>query len=154
MTSTIASIDVAAERKAVLTELVSWMDTPFHHGARVKGAGVDCAQLAIAAYLAAGLIPEIEVGYYAPDWFLHSGRECILELLQTFMVPTASIQSADIVAFRYGRAAVGHLAIVTIWPTVIHAYRGRHVAFDRGDLEGSMGGRFAGGWTLKRWADA
>jgi cell wall-associated NlpC family hydrolase len=32
-------------RAAVVREAESWIGTPFHHAARVKGAGIDCLML-------------------------------------------------------------------------------------------------------------
>ena len=32
-------------RAAVVKEAESWIGTPFHHAARVKGAGIDCLML-------------------------------------------------------------------------------------------------------------
>ena len=34
-----------ALREAVVTEAKTWIGTPFHHAARIKGAGVDCLML-------------------------------------------------------------------------------------------------------------
>jgi hypothetical protein len=51
------------ERQAVIAEARSWIGTPFHDRARVKGAGVDCLQLLIASYHAAGLLPDLRPDY-------------------------------------------------------------------------------------------
>lgn len=148
------SVDVAAERRAVLAEARTWLETPFHHGSRLKGVGVDCAQLLIAVYHAAGVTPLIDPGYYAQDWFRHERRERIVEILERFMIPVSTPQAGDVVLFRYGRA-LSHAAIVTEeWPAVIHTYRGLRVSYDRADQSGSMGQRFGGGWSPMRWTAA
>ena len=36
-----------ASRAAVVAEAIAWLGTPYHHRARIKGVGVDCAQLAL-----------------------------------------------------------------------------------------------------------
>lgn len=148
-------IDVAAERDRVVAEAVSWLDTPFHHGARVKGAGVDCAQLLIAVFHAAGITPIVDPGFYPADWFLHERRERIVEIIEQFMakVPDPTPLPGDVALFRYGRA-LSHAAIVTEWPVLIHTYRGRSVSYDRADGEGSMAGRFSGCWRPTRWGIA
>lgn len=46
-------------RADVLAEARTWIDTPFHHQARVKGHGVDCAQLVVAVGVALGLMPPL-----------------------------------------------------------------------------------------------
>ena len=46
------------ERAAVVAEAKAWLGTPYHHRAKLKGVGVDCAQLPIAIYAAVGLNPE------------------------------------------------------------------------------------------------
>lgn len=141
---------IARERAAVVAEAQTWLETPFHHASRMKGVGVDCAQLLIAVYHAVGVTPIVDPGYYPHDWFRHENRERIVEILEQFMVPVETPHAGDVALFRYGRA-LSHAAIVTEWPTLIHTYRGRRVSFDRADRAGSMGTRFGGGWTPRRW---
>src|SRR4051794_18561064 len=58
-------------RACVVREAESWIGTPFHHAARVKGAGVDCLMLLAEIYEHAGIAPHIEPSFYVPDWHLH-----------------------------------------------------------------------------------
>lgn len=51
-------MDITAQRQAVVAEAKTWIGTGFHHEARIKGAGVDCAQLLIAVFSACGFVPE------------------------------------------------------------------------------------------------
>ncbi|MDO6044547.1 hypothetical protein Q4P48_08410 [Neisseria gonorrhoeae] len=44
-------------RARIVEEARSWLGTPYHHHAMVKGAGVDCAMLLVAVYGAVGLLP-------------------------------------------------------------------------------------------------
>ena len=55
------------QRTALVDAARSWLNTPYHHKARVKGAGVDCAQLLIGVYTDAGLIEAFDTGDYPPD---------------------------------------------------------------------------------------
>jgi len=57
-------------RQAVIAEAVTWIGTPFHHAARVKGAGVDCLMLLAEVYERAGAAPHIEPPFYVPDWHM------------------------------------------------------------------------------------
>jgi cell wall-associated NlpC family hydrolase len=109
-------------RAAVITEAATWLGTPFHHEARVKGAGVDCLQLLIAVAQEVGLIGEIEVPHYSPDFFLHKDAETYLEgmLGHTTEIPGPPLPG-DVALFKFGRV-FSHGAIVVEWPRVIHAY--------------------------------
>jgi len=53
------------ERQLVIKEALTWLSTPFHHEAMIKGAGVDCGMFLAAVYRVAGLIPEFTVAHYA-----------------------------------------------------------------------------------------
>ncbi len=112
-------------RDRVVREARGWIGTPYHHGARVKGAGVDCAQILIAVYAAAGVIEPFDPGYYPPDWMLHRGEERYAQFIARFADEfdwrATPILPADVVVWRYGRT-FSHGAIVTAWPRVVHAY--------------------------------
>jgi hypothetical protein len=83
------------------------MGTPYHHHARIKGVGVDCAQLLCGVYEAAGLVPHIETGHYPHDWHLHRGEELFAGWL-------------DRVGARAGRRAVaGRRGAVPVRPRVL-----------------------------------
>src|SRR5580658_3533782 len=47
------------QREAVVSEVDTWVGTPYRGWSCVKGAGVDCGQLLYAVYRNCGLIPEI-----------------------------------------------------------------------------------------------
>src|SRR6266496_3157295 len=66
-------------RELVVKEAESWIGTPFHHAARVKGAGVDCLMLLAEVYERAGVVAPIEPPFYVPDWHLHRDAERYLE---------------------------------------------------------------------------
>ena len=68
----------AALRQAVVAEALSWLGTPYAHRQQLKSVGVDCAQLPLAVYAAAGVIGEADVGAYAAQWHLHRGEELYL----------------------------------------------------------------------------
>ena len=68
-----------AQRKAVIAEAETWLGTPYHHMARVKGVGCDCLTLLAAVYYSAEVIPAIDIPYYPPDWHLHRTAERYLD---------------------------------------------------------------------------
>jgi cell wall-associated NlpC family hydrolase len=117
------------KRQAVLDEAATWLGTPFHHEARVKGHGVDCGQILLAIYETVGLIPHVETEHYPADFHLHRDREWYAEILGQHATefsgpPDGEVPlPADIVLFKFGRVH-SHGAIVVAWPRLIHAYFG------------------------------
>lgn len=109
-------------RAAVVDAARGWLGTPWHHMARVRGAGVDCAQLLMATYSDAGLITPFQHDPYPPDWMLHRDEERLLGIVQQYADEVDVPRPGDIVLFRFGRC-FAHGGIVVEWPLVIHAYR-------------------------------
>lgn len=110
------------ERHALVQAARSWLNTPYHHRARIRGAGVDCAQLLIGAYADAGLIAAFDTGEYPPDWMLHREEERFLAWIDRYLVEVDQPMAGDVAIWRFGRS-FSHGAIVTDWPEFIHAYR-------------------------------
>lgn len=108
-------------RREVVAEARTWIGTPFHHEARVKGHGVDCAMLLIEVYAAAGVVERIQPKQYPPDWHLHRSEERYLNYVMLYCHPVTHPQQADIAMFKVGRT-YSHAAIVVAWPEVIHAW--------------------------------
>lgn len=120
-----------AERLAVVREAQTWLRTAYHHAARVKGAGVDCATLLIEVFSAVGKIERFEPDFYPPDWHLHRDAERYLEHVYAHARELRDDERplpADVVIVKYGRA-FSHGAIVIDWPLVIHAYVGSKVVY-------------------------
>ena len=122
-----AALSIAL-RKAVVAEAESWIGTPFHHAARVKGAGVDCLMLLAEVYERAGVTEgHVAPPFYVPDWHLHQGAERYMEGLLGYTREIAGPPKGpdplpgDIALFRFGRT-YSHGAIVAAWPRVVHAY--------------------------------
>ena len=111
-------------RAAVVAEAVAWLGTPYHHRARLKGIGVDCAQLPIGVYANVGLIEAFDTGEYPPDWHLHRAGERYLAVICRLAreIDPEDVQPGDVVLFKFGRA-FSHGAIVTDWPRIVHANR-------------------------------
>jgi cell wall-associated NlpC family hydrolase len=111
-----------AWRAAVVEEAKSWLGTPWVHNARIKGAGVDCAQLLIGVFSGAGVIEAFDTGEYPVDWMLHREEERFLGWLGQYMVPTDATLPGDVAIWKFGRC-FAHAAVVTEWPVLIHAFR-------------------------------
>ena len=113
--------DIFCKRATVVLEAQGWIGTPFHHAARVKGAGVDCLMLLAEVYQRAGVAGRIEPPFYVPDWHLHRDAERYMEGLLQYARPVDAPDPGDIALFRFGRT-FSHGAVVTCWPRLIHAY--------------------------------
>jgi len=112
----------AALRRAVVAEAMTWLGTPHVHRARVKGAGVDCAQLPLAVYAAAGAIEAFEPADYPADWHIHKELERYLAYVLPWAreIDEGDVQPGDLVLCKIGRV-YSHGVIVTRWPQGIHA---------------------------------
>lgn len=124
-----------ASRQAVLAAACTWLGTPYRHRARLQGVGVDCAQLLVAVYSAAGLVPAVDLGDYPIDWHLHQDEERFLGWLHELgarRVPDGQpAQAGDVAVFRFGRC-FSHGGIVEDpategGATIIHSYIRRRV---------------------------
>lgn len=135
------------QRSAVVVEAQTWLGTPYHPRARVKGAGVDCAHILIAVYAAVGLIQDFDPGYYPPDFMMHRGEERYLSWVKKYARPVEIPLPGDIALYKFGRST-SHGAIVVEWPSIIHAFiREGGVCLSDG-TRGDLTGRLAGFYSL------
>ena len=118
------------ERAAVVAEVLTWLRTPYHHHARLKGVGVDCLMLLCEVYERAGLVPHIDPGDYAPQWGLHRDEEIYLAGLEAYAHPVQTPGLGDVAAFRFGRT-FSHAGIFVEPGLLVHAYIGAHVMHTR-----------------------
>ncbi len=111
------------QRALVVAEARSWLGTPYHHAADVKGAGVDCAMLLVRVFCDLGLVPPFDPRPYTRDWFLHRSEERYLGALLARAREVRAPGLGDIVLFRMGRC-FGHGGIVSrLEPlSLIHAF--------------------------------
>lgn len=127
---------IVLTRLDVIQEAETWLDTPFHDKAAVKGAGVDCGYFPYAVYQSCGLLPaDFSMPDYSPQFWCHRSEEIYLEALKAAgFVEVETPQPADIVVSKYGRV-FSHGAIIVDWPKVIHASPdGRRVKHDSAEL--------------------
>jgi NlpC/P60 family putative phage cell wall peptidase len=101
----------------------TWIGTPYHHKAKVKGAGTDCGMILIAIFAEAGVIKDYEPEDYPADWMMHRSEERYLATVEKFAKKVEREPlPGDLVLFKFGRC-ISHGAIVTEWPNIIHAYK-------------------------------
>lgn len=110
-------------RRAIVAEVVSWEGTPYHHEAKVKNHGVDCAQLPNIVYSEVGLIDYFEPPHYPHDWMMNNSHELYMEFVERFGVLRPDGEAAkpgDFVLWEYG-LCYAHGMIVLDWPLCMHA---------------------------------
>lgn len=103
----------------------SWLGTPYHDCAQIKGVGVDCGMLLRAVYVEAGIVPDFAIAAYSPQHFLHSDREHYLGYVLQFAREVArdEAQHGDIVLYRIGHCfAHGAIILSPGLPNVLHAH--------------------------------
>jgi len=112
----------ALARERVLKEAQTWIGTPYHHAASVKGAGVDCGTLLIEVYSNAGVIEKFSPRKYSRQFHLHRDEEWYKGYVETWASPVEDPKPGDLVLFKVGRLfAHGAIIIEPGWPYVIHA---------------------------------
>jgi cell wall-associated NlpC family hydrolase len=111
------------QQQAVIDAAIGWLGTPYHRGAKVKGAGVDCGQLLIGVFEDAGYLKpdECDPGYYPHEIHLHRSEEAYLKWILKYCNKVDTPQPGDIAMFKFGHSS-SHSAIVIEWPRVIHSY--------------------------------
>ncbi len=104
----------------IVREARTWIGTPFHHAARVKGVGVDCAGLLVGVAHALGLPVQDDTRYHAQDNLARMrtalARECEI-------VPEEEDVFPGDVLLLIGRGMPNHLAIFNGNGGMIHAWR-------------------------------
>jgi len=113
----------AALRAAILAEARTWLGTPYHHAADVKGVGVDCAMLMVRVFCDLELVEPFDPRPYTRDWMLHRDEERYLGFLLARARDVAAPEPGDVMLFRFGRC-FSHGGIVTRAAplTVLHAF--------------------------------
>ena len=118
-------------REEAVACAMTWMDTPYIKGARVRGAGCDCETLIEAYLIEVGAAEEIVTGLYSGDWFCHANREIYFEGLSKYAactwqgqcLGTPPVQPGDIAIFRAaGSKVYNHGCIITGWPRALHSF--------------------------------
>lgn len=115
------------DRARVCAIAATWIGTPFHDHARVKGAGCDCATFLLCVFEEAGLIPPTDVGHYSPQLFMHRSEERYLAWVLKFAreIALEDAKPADIVLYKHGKCfSHGALIDASGWPSIIHAHAG------------------------------
>ncbi len=115
------------QRESVATEALLWLGTPYHHHGRIRGVGVDCAQLLCAVFERCGLVPHVEPGNYPVDWHLHHSEEMFSGWLAKFArIADGPVLPGDVCLWRFGRT-FSHGSISVGDGLFVHSYVKRGV---------------------------
>lgn len=121
-----------AQIDALIAEAKAWLGTKYHAHARVRGAGVDCAQLLIGVTEGAGVLSQVTIrqGY---STVVPQGTEYVDVILQYCDEITENeVQPGDLALYKTSHGWM-HSAIVVRWPDyVIHATEKRGVIASHG----------------------
>ena len=109
-----------ATRDQIVAEALSWVGTPYHHAADVKGAGVDCAMLLVRVFSDLQLAPPFDPRPYPHDWMLHRSEERFLGWVTRFADRVEAPRPGDVALFHFGRC-VSHGAILCGDGYMVHA---------------------------------
>jgi cell wall-associated NlpC family hydrolase len=108
----------------VVREALSWVGTPYHPRARLKGVGVDCGLFIAAVFEESGQIRSVDVPSYVGDEHMHSPDEAYLRIVLAHAkeIKFGKQRPGDVCLWKFGQR-LSHGAIVTEWPRVVHATR-------------------------------
>ena len=134
-------------REAIVAEALTWLGTDYHHHGRIKGVGVDCAQILMAVYCdALKLAPDLDIGFYSTQWHLHRSEELYLGWLERAGAQRVQTPApGDIAMFKLGRT-YSHSAI-WLGEQYIHAWHDAGVILTRPGEE-PLAGREPQFWSV------
>lgn len=104
----------------IIEETMSWIGTKYHHQARVKGIGVDCAQL-VAGVAEKVFEKAINTPTYSVEWHLHNREELMCDIIESFGCRRISDATpGSILTFKFGRVN-SHMGIMVNDHQFVHA---------------------------------
>lgn len=119
------------DRAAIIAEARTWIGTPYHHQASVKGAGCDCLGLVRGVWrVVYGTEPE-EPPPYSRDWAEAHRQETLADAAGRHMRPVLfpDMQPGDVLLFALNeRAPAKHCAILAERERMVHSYESHPVA--------------------------
>ena len=143
-----------SQRAAVVAAARSWIGTPYHHAADVKGVGVDCAMILVRVFCDLGLVEPFDPRPYTRDWMLHRDDERYLGFLLARAREVQAPEAGDVILFRFGRCfAHGGIVVAGKPLTIVHAFAPARVVLEEeiernAELGERLGGaRFASYWS-------
>ncbi len=122
---------------SVLTEVRTWIGTPYQHQTSLKGVGCDCIGLVRGAWRALYGAEPCSLPAYSPDWAEVGAQDRLIGGLSAHFEAVAleEVRTGDVIAFRMKPGSLAkHVAILSAGEGVgdpaakiIHAYWGHAV---------------------------
>ena len=116
-----------ADPTLIVAAARSWLGTPYHDQASVKGAGVDCLGLARGVWREVVGPEPLSVPPYSRDWGETLATEVLAEGAAGWLrpIPLNAAGPGSVVLFRMMPSAIAkHVGILTGAATLIHAFQG------------------------------
>lgn len=106
----------------IATAALKWLGTPHVNMAKVRGRGVDCGMLLIAATEDAGLIDKDSVAIkpYSNMWHLSHAEEWFKRYVTRYCDEVQTLEVGDFLLYQYGRC-VSHGGIYVGKGIICHA---------------------------------
>ena len=112
-----------AQRAAIVAAARSWIGTPYHNCADIRGVGVDCGMLLVRVFVDTGLCAPFDPRPYPIDWHLHRGDERYLGFIFDRGREVTEPQPGDVMMLRYGRSYAHGGVVTKAQPrTIVHAF--------------------------------
>ena len=132
----------------------SWIGTPYHVHAEVRGHGVDCGRLLARVYEESGF-GKVERRHVSHQFYMHSSEEVFLENVLQYVreIDEEAVKPGDVVLYKIGRC-YSHGAIVVSpgWPlAIVHAHSRAGVVMRSHGLENELGRPQARPRFFSRW---
>lgn len=118
-------------RERIVFAARSWIGTPYHHQASVRGVGTDCLGLVRGIWRDLYGRDAERPPPYSRDWAEASGRETMLEAAARHLIaiPAEAATAGNVIVFRLRAGTVAkHAAILSSGTTMIHAIEGAPVS--------------------------
>ena len=115
----------AADPDTVIAVARSWLGTPYHDQASLKGVGCDCLGLARGVWREVVGPEPFPIPAYSRDWGETGPREVLADgarRMMTEMEPAAAGPGALVLFRMRARAIAKHVGILTAPDRFIHAY--------------------------------
>ena len=116
---------ITADPALVITTALSWLGTPYHDQASLRGVGCDCLGLARGIWREMVGNEPFPIPPYSRDWGETGPREVLAEGARRMMIEVSPADAGPgaLVLFRMRpRAIAKHVGILTTQNQFIHAY--------------------------------
>lgn len=104
-------------RSQIVTEALSWLDTPWHHHQCCKGCGVDCVQLLYGIGRAVGFVPS---DYVIENYEPLARGSFLVRHLESWLVEVDQIKEGSVLLFAVN-GLLTHVGVSTGPDEFIHA---------------------------------